>query len=837
MRLPPLSLLVAALVALVPSGASAHYPHDVAYWLAISPDPAVPRLATSLERIDLDVLGRSDNGLDWSARLVGATNESRVSTGVFVSFDRLLLGTRGRGLLLSDDAGDTLSPVSAVSDTHLARVVASPAVLADGLVLVAGNTSVWRSTDGGDAWEVTLDGGGYSFEDLDLSPDFHQDGRACALQTDALWCSDDFGRSWAQVSVPDFAFRVSVGADGRLWAAVRGEGLYASHDGGDTWVLAAFEGEDVTAVAELSDGLVLAAFALEAGWRSTDGGASWEELSILEIPVVQNQDGVNFFDFFEGPDGAVYMTCWDGVARSDDRGVSYSFYTTERLENTHSVVLTVGDDREMLAWIGSYGGGPIVTDVRSHAAETFPDLPERYTRNTPSTRGWARDGAALFDQGYSTWVTTDWGESWRKIAADPEVDGRVLLDMDVKGVAISPNTTDDDFVLTSVGDVAMLFLSSEDLGTTWLTGEQDPPCETDGFAVAISPWWPDDQRAWAACGGAIYQSSDRGAHWLLVGDTGAAFVFRISQRSDGALLLATSDGLWRLDVEGIARIAFDGSLVVGVEAAPVDGDETVFALVPALGWYRSDDGGDTWKELERPTLDVPRMVSLSPDFDVDGVVAVAGYGGAWASLDRGESWGSIYAVEVYESAHEAWKATGDWSYSQWLDASGRGVSTTDQEGATLTLNFRGVGVELLAPPDAPPGLLAVVLDGEEPVAVELPPAENRAWSATGLDNDWHKLTVRVDVGTATVDAARVTRLDVEPIAADEAHPPEPGTDGACGCQRAGAVLLAVPILATCRRRVTSGNATRSAAAEDPAGASQPPQAVPGSGAVAGSGAG
>ena len=42
----------------VPS-ASAHYPHDQAYWVAVSPDPSAPLLFTSLERIELTLFGRS----------------------------------------------------------------------------------------------------------------------------------------------------------------------------------------------------------------------------------------------------------------------------------------------------------------------------------------------------------------------------------------------------------------------------------------------------------------------------------------------------------------------------------------------------------------------------------------------------------------------------------------------------------------------------------------------------------------------------------------------------------------------------------------------------------
>lgn len=784
--------MLAVLVVLVANPAAyAHYPHDMAYWAAVSPDPDEPRLATSLERIDLDVLGRSDNGLDWAARLVQATNDGRVVSGAFLTPSRLVLATSERGLLSSEDAGDTLIRASTVDDNEISRVVPTPSILEDGIAFAAGETSIWRTGDSGVEWELVWTSLGGSFTDVDVSPEFAEDGRVCAAEGSALSCSLDGGLSWTRTSIPADTFRISVGAGHRVWATVRDEGLYASEDDGESWSLAGFAGEDVTAITELSGGLVLLAESLQAGWRSTDGGSTWAFVDVQEITLDQTRDGVNFFDYLEGPDGAVYQVGWFGLARSDDRGLTYTLYTTERPQNTHSVVLTNGPDGTLLAWIGTYGSGPVVKDIASDWALAFPTLGDRFTRNTPTTPNWERDGTAIFDAGYSTWRTTDWGATWQEIASDKVVDGAWEMDGDVKGVALSPTPADDPFVLTINGQTAMSFLTSEDLGDTWTTGTQDPVCASNGFAVALSPRWPDEARAWAACGGVIYQSVDRGASWSAIGDTGTSFIFRFAEQMDGSLLVATSDGLWRIDPESTSQIGFADALVVAVAASTEEGDDTVFALVPTEGWMRSDDGGSSWVELPAPTFDVPRMVSMSPHFADDGTVAVAGYGGAWASTDRGTTWSSIHALEVYESSHDAWITTGSWTEVTVENTSARAYSRTDQVGATKTLEFFGIGVALEAPEESESGVLAVWLDDGPPVEIVLPTGSGTVWEAEDLEDTWHTLHIEALIGTVSVDDVRVKRLEVEP------HPGH----RRCACGGSGAgVLLLLPLGLFRRRR-------------------------------------
>ncbi|MFH1462897.1 MAG: sialidase family protein [Pseudomonadota bacterium] len=786
------STLAALLAAPV---ARAHYPHDVAYWAAISPDPATPRIATSLERLDLDLIGRSEDGRAWAARLVGATRDGEVVSGAFLTSERLVLAHRGWGLLVSEDAGDTLAPEPTVTDRAPTRVVASPAVLEDGLAFACGESSVWRTGDAGLSWEPVLTGAG--FIDLDLSPDFPEDGRLCALEADQVACSADFGEIWTRAPAPPDPWRLSVGAAGRVWAVSRSQGLSLSRDEGQTWAPHEFEGWDLTVVEELPGDLVLLTRAREAAWRSTDAGQTWDTVDVLDVTLQQSPDGNYFFGVSQGPDGRIYLATWYGLAISEDGGERFTFFDTEPIQNTHSVALTRLDGGGLGAWVGTYGGGPLLVDLADLGTRTFPSLTHRFTRTTPVTDDWGRDGTAVFDEGVRTYRTTDHGQTWEVIATDPKHDDGVALEDDVKGVALSPDSSLDPVVLTTNGQAAMTFKLSEDLGNTWIEGAQRPPCEGAGLAVALSPRWPAEPRAWAACGGLVYESVDRGRAWEVLGDTGASFVFGLAERADGAVLAATSAGLWRLDGDGAARIGFADELVVGVTAAAAEGDATVFALVPAEGWLRSEDGGERWRRLAAPTLDVPRMIALSPTFSEDGTLAVAAHGGAWASTDRGETWFDIYTLEVYETSHDAWHTAGTWLRVPQASASSGEIMVNEEEGASMYLDFQGIALTLEAPVDGAEGAVAVTLDGAELVEVALPPPDGIVWRAEGLDRGWHRLEVEVLEGSVALDCARITRLaPLEPGPGDTA-----AGDGGCSCGDGGVRgALLLPLARTMARR-------------------------------------
>ncbi len=796
-----LALPCLAVALLLPAPAWAHYPHDGAYWFAVSPDPTVERLVLSLERIDLEVLGRTGNGLDWEARLVGALADGAVNGAAFASTDRLFIATRGRGLLQSEDAGDQLVPVTTVTDLEIERVVASPAVMSDGVIFAVGESRTWRSNDAGLTWSAVLEAQDRRFTELALSPEFATDGRACVAEGERLSCTGDGGDTWTAFDAPGMPRHLSVGSDGRVWVATRETGLSVTVDEGQTWNRRPQVGSDVAVVSELAGDLVLVAEPSAAGWRSPDGGDTWNFVYIEEIGNAQGGD-VEFLDFVQGPRHEIYMATWNGLARSDDGGFHFRYYATERPENAHTLSLLEGGDGSVLAWIGTYGSGPILTDIRTHESADFPSLPVAFTRTALAADGFADNGIAIQDEGYSTWRTENGGDSWTAIAEDPLDSGEFSTVEDIKGIAMAPDPTADPFLVTVIGSDVMSFRVSDDLGDTWVDGTTDPECTGQSFAVAISPRWHERPRAYGACDGDLYQTDDRGRTWQRVGQTGTSFVFRIAERTDGVVLLATSAGLWAVDESGTRLVGFEEELVSSVATAETAGDLTVFATVPTCGWYRSDDGGEHWSELERPTADVPRMVDLSPDYARDGVVAVGGYYGSWASRDRGVTWAPIHALDVYEEDSDAWRIEGNWRAEPTGEASRGKLSTSGLVGAAREIDFEGISASLEIPTSAALGAITVRLDGGPPQLVELPADTLTAWHVLDLAEGWHTLRVEVAAGTATIDTLRVVRIPERAAREVAAGEPPVESEEQCGCgSGAGGVIVLLGLVR--RRRPTA----------------------------------
>ena len=178
----------------------------------------------------------------------------------------------------------------------------SPAFDQDGLLFMRlYDNSLWRSTDGGDAWtEVTSDwteapmgiarGSGYRLPAVTFSPDYRRDGVLLTRVGEVLYRSTDDGTSWAPVlsigpRYAQGAFSPTYGRDGTIFL-LQGRSLWRSVDRGATWQplptapwtesdeiqlkLSPTFAQDGTAVAWSMNGQF---------YRSSDNGQTWRDIS------------------------------------------------------------------------------------------------------------------------------------------------------------------------------------------------------------------------------------------------------------------------------------------------------------------------------------------------------------------------------------------------------------------------------------------------------------------------------------------------------------------------------------------------------------------------------
>jgi len=311
---------------------------------------------------------------------------------------------------------------------------------------------------------------------------------------------------------------------------------------------------------------------------------------------------------------------------------------------------------------------------------------------------------------------------------------------------------------------------SRDGAATW-TCQVPPGGIVDGScdAAAISPDYATEGMAWIYCGdGSVFGTADQGASWQALGSTGGSIQSIAGNAGGSRVFIAGDDGLWVCRDGGAPeRIAFDGEAVLGVDVSwDWDADPTVFALVPHVGWVRSDDGGETFTTLPAPTLEVPLSVGVSPGFSTDHTVSVTTTDGAWTRVDRGETWFPSHALEVLSVGDELWSRTGDWKATDDEAAAGGTWISSRSVGDAATLQFRGVGVDLLAMTDADTGTARVSLDGGPPEDVATPTSPDVSiatlWSARDLDDAWHTVTVENVAGAVTLTAGQAWRIPFWP---------------------------------------------------------------------------
>ncbi|MFH1469856.1 MAG: hypothetical protein ABIO70_36065 [Pseudomonadota bacterium] len=773
--------------------AHAHSPHDIAAWVAVSPGAEPEWIITSLIRFDAWIVARTQDGRAIETRYIMPDSE-QIGTAALLGPERLLLGTDGLGLWVSEDAGDTFQVHADLpADATIRKIALSPDFFDDQTALAVGFVpeedgtplgQIWRTTDAGRRWALVRALYGLALTDLKLSPDFSADGRAFALTADGqVVRGRDGGLSWGSVrAVPDTCWQVAVGAGQRAWVATDSRGLWRSDDDGVTFTPAAFEGRRITTVIELDGGLVLATLPDEGVWRSEDGGQTWSYQHDLIQPaqsgVGNPTDGNHYYDFFEDDRGTIWLASWEGITRSTDRGLTWRAVETYRPDALHGVSITLrAETGAPTAVIGSNGGGIEWVDPAAREAQPVGlTMPRPWPRVVRAGPAWSEQATILTTLSCGLAGTFDTGQTWASLAAGA-LDGAEDVDLPL-----------DFATLPHVLAVGMVdgrpgWAFSTDGGHSFRVGSQQLGAQATPCTVAaFSSDYAQDGLAWIACGGTgvVYVTADEGDSWDIVGATGAIMEAMAPAPGGEPLFLATMDGLYSSRGGGAPTpLAFLDEPVWDVVISPDWAhDPAVFALTARSGWFRSDDGGVTWISLPRPTEGVAQHLAISPDFAEDGAVAATSFEGAWMSYDRGEHWQDAHAVEVVDIHHPYWTLSEDWENLVDDDAVSHAYVRAQAAGATATGTFKGVGLALLGRSAATePGRLAVRLDGEEVGTVDLgaPPegAHPALWSAWDLTDDWHTVELKVLEGQACFSAMEVLR---QPFALLDLAPPSGGGD-------------------------------------------------------------
>ena len=224
---------------------------------------------------------------------------------------------------------------------------------------------VWKTNNAGTTWTPIFDGeGSYSIATVVIDPNDpnvvwvgsgENNSQRSVSYGDGVYRSDDGGRSWKNMGLkhsehigkiiidPRDSNKVFVAAQGPLWGPGGDRGLYKTSDGGKTWkqVLKISDHTGVTDLAldpDDANTMYAAAYQRERHvytiidggpeggiYKSTDGGETWNKLKgglptndVGKIGLAVAPSNANYvYAYVEGSDGK------GGIFRSTDKGASW----------------------------------------------------------------------------------------------------------------------------------------------------------------------------------------------------------------------------------------------------------------------------------------------------------------------------------------------------------------------------------------------------------------------------------------------------------------------------------------------------------------------------------
>jgi photosystem II stability/assembly factor-like uncharacterized protein len=538
------------------------------------------------------------------------------------------------------------------------------------LVLYAATEDgVFRSTNGGDLWQVS-GLGGESIRDVLIDPS--NPARAWAsVAWDAIHRTTDSGASWHPAS------------DG-----IEGHRLFYD-------VKVSASGETLYAV----------------GWdayRSVDGGDSWAEMGAGSLPTTGT-----FYEIAVDPKNAaeLHVAYFGGeIYRSLDAGLTWDAVTPIASDLVEYQTISADPYRPECLLAGAYGGEVYI----SHAdGETWQEFADGISTAHMLSIGICGN-RWLAGTRRGVYVSETWGRSWAK--SDLVYD----IGAEINSIAMVPPDGMTVFCGTTNGFYKGDVYRSTDGGSTWnLIKFGDGPVT----ALAIDPMNSDLVYAGYSCDvipGGVYRSTDGGESWIeeSLGSV-CVYALQIDATNPAVVLAGTTDGVFRSTDHGDSWHAQDLS---GVPVVDFSTDYAlpfrIYAATYGYRAYASNDYGVTWNPIGGAELPA-HLYSIEGDDPSAGVLAGTQTSGIWRFT--GTEWerldnadqppvGEIRALLAHPETGRFLAGThgaGIWEY------------LSDPAHATEEPIARVRSLDILGSPSAGPFTIRLILPTRGAVAIDL----------------------------------------------------------------------------------------------------------------------
>jgi len=549
--------------------------------------------------------------------------------------------------------------------------VPARAFFALGLLLGA----VWLPAE--NAWTVVGPAGG----DARALAAFPGEPKHLLLGTTNSWLyeSMDEGGSWhrlAKLGSDDGFVLDSVVVDSAdpatiyvgAWNNSVDGGLWISHDRGKSWTEPVrLKGQPVHALAQApSDSHILYAGTLEGVFRSSDGGATWTQISPPDSHEIHE---IESLAVDPGNADTVYAGTWHLPWKTSDGGKTWRNIKQGLIVDSDVFSIIVDPEHSHTVYLSACSG-----IYKSENAGTLFRKIQGIPTEARRTRSLMQDP----EKREVVYAGTTEG-LYKTVNAGKTFERMTDADVVVNAVYVDPGDSNRVLLATDRSGV----LTSQDGGAAFTPSNQGIS-ERKVAAVLVDRDNPELLYAGVVNDkkyGGVFRSSDGGAHWEQLG-TGldGRDVFSLAETEDGRVVAGTSHGIFVLD-DG-ANPAGAGSLAgvgdppaadgganaptAGRAAAPAAGDSAVASAaggaVPAADGSAGAPAALTWeprnnivntvvktvtqthmhtkvnieKQVQAPTIELESPVNAL-DVSSEVWVAATGYG-IVTSRDQGASW-------------------------------------------------------------------------------------------------------------------------------------------------------------------------------------------------------
>lgn len=577
---------------------------------------------------------------------------------------------------------------------------------ADMIWVGAAGGGVWQSADGGKTWSTSwhsqdiLNIGSLALDPSNPQTIYCGTGEA-DLSADSypgvgLYSSTDGGATWHVIASPDRSGiprrigtiavdpfdsnHIKLGGVGYNEVSASGNdfgGFYTSHDAGITWVREKFISSNNywchgVVFHPTTQGTVYATVTEQGAksgiWRSTDGGASWQQLT-NGLPNTASFGRTSLAISPSDPD-ILYAMARDensgnsdlvlGVFRSSDGGTTWNniagneFAQERQMSYGNTIAIHPKDPNTMIC--GGVDlhltkdGGKTWTQA-THWDSNRGNADYAHADHHAVVMPAAQPGRIYSANDGGVDVSNDSGKTWQNLSNGLAV--TMFYDMDVAasdGRNFGGGAQDNGTLVTTTGsagdytqilggdggwmvydpqDAAHLYASYYNMGIYRFKG---------GSPTNVSPPVPDPERS---------------AIWMC---------FITMDPSDSSKVYTGSSRLWQTIDDGGSwnpiSDPFDGSAISAIEVPSSDSNR-IYVGTENGGFFRSTDGGGTWSanlaSSVLPGYTLTRIETSAQSGADFVLVTVANFGHShvFASQDGGVSWMDVDKGQLPDVPHHA----------------------------------------------------------------------------------------------------------------------------------------------------------------------------------------